>query len=403
MSVQDVILWTGRPELMLEPLAGLSLLERQLFVLGRAGARRVWIASDQPLPPAGLRAPEGLRVDWVRRDGDHPLQCRVPYAVCSGDYLFRPEALRALWAAPPPGPVSYRDDEGRGVLQIVTRRGPRVLHFERRPMTRGSYARVDSAPARAAALRWLCDGVRKEQDGFMARHFDRRLSLAVTRRLLPWPVSPNYMTAVSAFIGVAACTQFLFPDRLHAAAGAAGVWLSSVLDGCDGEIARLKYQESDWGGMLDFWGDNCVHVALFLCLGFGIGSSQPGVPGPTLGAVAAGAALASALLSFRHSRLKRGSGDAGPWFTGLRVLPEGASGAARWLERLEDSLTQRDFIYLLLAAAVFQKLTWFLWASALGAPVFLLILLFLQWKASPTRTRIHARAYGSPVARPGHI
>src|SRR2546426_3192414 len=35
----------------------------------------------------------------------------------------------------------------------------------------------------------------------------------------------------------------------------------SILDGCDGELARLKFQHSRWGAVLDFWCDNVVHVA----------------------------------------------------------------------------------------------------------------------------------------------
>ena len=37
------------------------------------------------------------------------------------------------------------------------------------------------------------------------------------------------------------------------------------LDGCDGELARLKFKESRWGGLLDFWGDNSrAYFDLFL-------------------------------------------------------------------------------------------------------------------------------------------
>ena len=43
----------------------------------------------------------------------------------------------------------------------------------------------------------------------------------------------------------------------------------SILDGCDGELARLKFQQSRWGGVLDFWGDNVVHTVIFACMGVG--------------------------------------------------------------------------------------------------------------------------------------
>src|SRR5438046_831238 len=43
----------------------------------------------------------------------------------------------------------------------------------------------------------------------------------------------------------------------------------SRLDGCDGELARLRFLESRRGAILDFWGDNLVHVAVFGCIAVG--------------------------------------------------------------------------------------------------------------------------------------
>src|SRR6185436_17048084 len=37
----------------------------------------------------------------------------------------------------------------------------------------------------------------------------------------------------------------------------------------DGELARLKFLESHTGALLDFWGDNVVHVAVFAAIAIG--------------------------------------------------------------------------------------------------------------------------------------
>jgi phosphatidylglycerophosphate synthase len=52
--------------------------------------------------------------------------------------------------------------------------------------------------------------------------------------------------------------------------GGALFLLHSILDGCDGELARLRFQESRRGGLLDFWGDNLVHVTVFGAMGIGL-------------------------------------------------------------------------------------------------------------------------------------
>ncbi|MBI2362275.1 MAG: hypothetical protein HYV15_02685, partial [Elusimicrobia bacterium] len=64
MRVQDAVLWVPHPALMSSRVAGMGVLERQLFVLSRAGLARVWIGTPRPAGSAGLRLPDGLAVRW---------------------------------------------------------------------------------------------------------------------------------------------------------------------------------------------------------------------------------------------------------------------------------------------------------------------------------------------------
>src|SRR5437773_750635 len=103
----------------------------------------------------------------------------------------------------------------------------------------------------------------KDSAGVMSRHVERRISLAVTRRLVGTRVAPNIMTMVSLCIGLSGAPFLLSGEPALQLAGAALFLLHSILDGCDGELARLKFHESRFGAALDFWGDNAVHVAVF--------------------------------------------------------------------------------------------------------------------------------------------
>ncbi len=62
---------------------------------------------------------------------------------------------------------------------------------------------------------------------------------------------------------------FLSPYWLWQTVGALLFLAHSILDGCDGELARLKFQESRFGGIIDYWGDNVVHIAVFACMAVG--------------------------------------------------------------------------------------------------------------------------------------
>src|SRR5262249_18692653 len=119
------------------------------------------------------------------------------------------------------------------------------------------------------AERWLLRSLVKANEGFMSRHFERRVSLALTRWLCRTRVTPNTMTLVSVGIGLAGAACFLSSEHAYQIAGALLFLIHSILDGCDGELARLKFLESRVGAVLDICGDNLVHTAVFLSMAIG--------------------------------------------------------------------------------------------------------------------------------------
>lgn len=349
----SAVLKVRNPGMMLERLAGMLLIERQLFVLSRAGCRRVQVTAPRPAAP--LRLPPELKILWASDQG------RAEYSVSptdhrelevSGDHLFRVETVRAALAA-----GTSLSDPAAGCDDIEVR----------------------SPSDKPRALSWLLAGARKNSDGFMARLFDRHLSLFLTRRLLDTPLRPNHMTLVSTFIGLAGAGQFYYAQRGHELLGSILIWLHTVLDGCDGEMARLTCRESRWGALLDFWGDNVVHVALFAGLAVDLRRSEP--MAPLLGVLAClgtlGSALGSAWLARRNRARTQTPEPANPILGGVARLPTAASGMSRRLQKLEVLLAQRDFIYLLVLCSMFNHEEDFLWAAGLGAPLYLLIMVYI--------------------------
>src|SRR5205809_7152241 len=84
------------------------------------------------------------------------------------------------------------------------------------------------------------DLMSKPQDGFVSRFLNRPISRRITRFLLKLPVHPDAWT-LSIFILPLLCRFFLL--RRHYGSiviGAALFQLYSILDCCDGEIARAK-------------------------------------------------------------------------------------------------------------------------------------------------------------------
>jgi 1L-myo-inositol 1-phosphate cytidylyltransferase / CDP-L-myo-inositol myo-inositolphosphotransferase len=154
--------------------------------------------------------------------------------------------------------------------------------------------------------------------------------------------------------------------------GALLFWLHSVLDGCDGELARLKFQESRFGGLLDFFGDNLVHSVVFFCIAIGWRNHYYAPFAPLLGALAVCGTIASA--SFVYWTTMREKKSEEPLFTSVA---QRATATSRFI----DFLARRDFIYLVIILAIFGKIHWFLIMGALGAPVYFLVLIFLHLRS----------------------
>jgi CDP-alcohol phosphatidyltransferase len=78
-----------------------------------------------------------------------------------------------------------------------------------------------------------------------------RFSIALSRRLARTRITPNQITAASLAVGLAGAALVASADYATCLLGTLIVWLSSILDGCDGEIARLKLLSSEAGRWFD--------------------------------------------------------------------------------------------------------------------------------------------------------
>jgi hypothetical protein len=155
-----------------------------------------------------------------------------------------------------------------------------------RAVERDAVERVDDAGGRdwsylghrndiARCTRQLFRSTGKSQDGFISRFIDRPLSRSLSRLLVSLPLLPNQWTLLLMAVPVAGAIFVIRGDYLGFAIGAILFYLHSVLDGCDGEIARVKYLESDSGSKLDGLCDRLTTLSFAVGLGFGL-SRQPG-------------------------------------------------------------------------------------------------------------------------------
>jgi phosphatidylglycerophosphate synthase len=158
------------------------------------------------------------------------------------------------------------------------------------------------------------------------------------------------MTLCSAAVGIIGAFCLAQPSQGWQVLGSVLFLLSTIMDGCDGEIARLTFQESEFGAKLDAIMDNVVHLFLFPSIALGLYRQEYN----TLYFVLGGLTLGGILLSIAVYL---------PYLLRRQKLHS-------TLARVHEHLASRDFAYLLLVLALVDKLHWFLWATAVGTYLF---------------------------------
>ena len=100
-------------------------------------------------------------------------------------------------------------------------------------------------------------------DGFISRHVNRRVSRPLARLLSHTPVTPNQVTIMSLGVALAGFFSFVYG---YYVIGALLAQASSIVDGVDGDLARLKKQTSAFGGFLDSVVDRYADALIILGL-----------------------------------------------------------------------------------------------------------------------------------------
>jgi len=115
---------------------------------------------------------------------------------------------------------------------------------------------------RISAERKLDHWLVKPTDGIFAR-MNRRISIPISRQLIKWPITPNMVSLFTLGVGFASGVFFACGGYWNVLFGAMlWVW-ASILDGCDGEVARLKLLESDFGCWLETICDYLYYLFIF--------------------------------------------------------------------------------------------------------------------------------------------
>jgi CDP-L-myo-inositol myo-inositolphosphotransferase len=161
----------------------------------------------------------------------------------TGCFLCSPAIFPALERAA----AEHGDTSLSGGIQILMQEGRVHAH----DIGDKFWIDVDDARAVKRAEKLFLDRLPKTTDGPVARHLNRPLSKRITRHLVRSSITPNQISLFCFGVSALAAGLFAMGGHLLLALGAVLAQSASVIDGCDGEVARLKLRESSFGGWFD--------------------------------------------------------------------------------------------------------------------------------------------------------
>ncbi len=160
----------------------------------------------------------------------------------TGAFLCSPAVFRALEQSKEEGDTTLS-----GAVRLLAAEG----HARAIPAS-GFWADVDDPAALQRAEKTLLGRLRdKTNDGPVSRYLNRPISALLSRQLVKLPVTPNQISLFSFLCSLLAAGLFASGGYLTLLLGGVLAQFASIVDGCDGEVARLKYQGSDFGGWFD--------------------------------------------------------------------------------------------------------------------------------------------------------
>jgi len=97
----------------------------------------------------------------------------------------------------------------------------------------------------------LWSNLKKKSDGPVSRYLNRPISTSISKYLLKTRISPNFISLFTFIIAALGAFFFFLGGYVNLVIGGIIAQFVSIIDGCDGEIARLKFQATSFGGWFD--------------------------------------------------------------------------------------------------------------------------------------------------------
>ena len=185
------------------------------------------------------------------------------------------------------------------------------------------------------------------------RYIIRKISGFITGFLVRTPVTPNQVTIISLILGLIAGVFFSFGGHTHTITAGLIFFLCVVFDQCDGEVARIKHMESEFGRAFDIIVDSIVNAVIVAGITFALYKTSGSGFHIIIGLLAIiGISISIFLATYLGKEKKTDTGT----------------------QEMLDKLNNKDFFYIIMLASVIcNQMIWFLLIMAVGTNIYWIV------------------------------
>jgi phosphatidylglycerophosphate synthase len=238
---------------------------------------------------------------------------------------------------------------------------------------------ISTPQDRLAAERKLDSWLVKSTDGIFART-NRRISIPISRQLIKFPITPNMVSLFTLGVGFLSGWYFAQGGYWYMLLGAVLGLFASILDGSDGEVARLTFQESDFGCWLETICDYLYYVFVFVGMTIGLVRTSGTRSFLAWGALLlVGAVLSFVVTGFQRHRLTAGRPEELLTIWQTKAESRKSSPILSLARQLEFVIRRCFMPYALLFFALFNILQVAFITAAVGANVVWLMALYSHY------------------------
>ncbi|MCZ6776691.1 MAG: NTP transferase domain-containing protein [Ignavibacteria bacterium] len=186
----------------------------------------------------------------------------------TGIFLCSPALLPAIEES-----LCDGDESLSGGIRVLAQKGK----AETLDIKGGYWIDVDDKKTFSNAEKKLLSTLSKTSDGPISTYINRPISRRITRHLLSIDISPMYVTLFSFILSLVGGVFFLLGGYVNLVIGGLLSQIASIIDGCDGEMARLKFQVTEFSGWLDAVLDRYSDAFILFALGYHVYSADGSV------------------------------------------------------------------------------------------------------------------------------